>query len=61
MKRVAPEGTLTVLASEDPDAANSLDQPMRIVPHRRTIQGLGREFTFQVLAYSVSVLEFDAQ
>jgi alpha-N-arabinofuranosidase len=61
VKRVSPEGTLTVLSSADPDAGNSLDQPRRIVPVQRRIQGLAREFTLTVPAYSVSVLEIDAR
>jgi alpha-N-arabinofuranosidase len=61
VKHVAPNGTLTVLTSADPDAGNTLDAPQRIVPVARSIRNLARDFTIVVPAYSVSVLEIDAR
>ena len=61
VKRVASEGVLTVLTSADPDAGNSLEQPTRIVPVKRPLKGLSREFTVDLPAHAVAVLEIDAQ
>ncbi len=61
VNRVSPEATLTVLSSADPDAGNSLEEPQRIVPVKRSLRGVAREFTLTVPAYSVSVLEIDAK
>lgn len=52
-------GKLTVLSSADPDAGNSLDEPTRIVPRTQTFNGIARDFTLTLPAYSVGVLEFE--
>jgi alpha-N-arabinofuranosidase len=59
--RLASTGTLTVITSPDPDAGNSLDEPLRITPKSQPFKGIAREFTLNVPAYSVGVLEFDAR
>jgi alpha-N-arabinofuranosidase len=59
--RLASTGTLTVITSPDPDAGNSLDEPLRITPKPQPFKGIAREFTLNVPAYSVGVLEFDAR
>lgn len=60
LKQVAATGTLTVLSSNDPEAGNSLDEPNRIAPKTETFQGIAREFTLTLPAWSVAVLEFEA-
>ncbi|KQV47940.1 hypothetical protein ASC95_18325 [Pelomonas sp. Root1217] len=59
--KVAHSGTLTVLSSADPDAGNSLDEPTRVVPKASEFKGISRDFVITLPAYSVAVLEFDAQ
>jgi alpha-N-arabinofuranosidase len=59
--RLASTGTLTLITSTDPDAGNSLDEPQRIAPKSQPFTGISREFTLNVPAYSVGVLEFDAR
>lgn len=61
LKKVASRGTLTLLSSPDPEAGNSLDEPSRIAPKTQVFKGLSRDFTLTLPAYSVAVLEFDAQ
>ncbi len=61
LKKLAPSGTLTVLSSADPEAGNSLDEPTRVAPKTQPFKGIARDFTLTLPAYSVAVLEFDAQ
>jgi alpha-L-arabinofuranosidase len=58
--KLARTGTLTVLSSADPDAGNSLDEPTRIVPKTAEFKGVSRDFVIRLPAYSVAVLELDA-
>jgi alpha-N-arabinofuranosidase len=58
-KKLAPTAVLTVLSSSNPDAGNSLDEPNRIVPRTQTVKGIASEFTLDVPAYSVGVLELE--
>jgi alpha-N-arabinofuranosidase len=59
VKKLAPTAMLTVMSSSDPDAGNSLDEPTRIVPRTQTIKGIAPDFTLDVPAYSVGVLELE--
>lgn len=52
-------GTLTVIASADPDGINTLDEPLRIAPKSRRFDGIARDFILPVPALSVGVLEFE--
>lgn len=61
LKKLAPSGTLTVLSSADPEAGNSLDEPTRVAPKTQPFKGIARDFTLTLPAYSVAVLEFDAE
>jgi alpha-N-arabinofuranosidase len=61
VKRLAPTGTLTLMTSADPEAGNSLDEPQRIVPKSRPFPGVASQFTLDLPAYSVGVLEFEVQ
>jgi alpha-L-arabinofuranosidase len=57
LKSIAPNGVLTVLSSEDPDAGNSIETPDKIVPRKEKISGLSRDFMLTLPAWSVSVLD----
>jgi alpha-N-arabinofuranosidase len=59
VKTLAPTATLTVMNSPNPDAGNSLDEPTRIAPRTETVKGIASEFTLNVPAYSVGVLELE--
>jgi len=59
VKKLAPTARLTVMHSSDPDAGNSLDESTRIVPRTQTVKGIAPEFTLDVPAYSVGVLELE--
>jgi len=59
VKKLAPTATLTVMSSPNPDAGNSLDEPTRIVPRTETVKGIAPEFTLNVPAYWVGVLELE--
>jgi alpha-N-arabinofuranosidase len=59
VKKLAPTATLTVMSSANPDAGNSLDEPTRIAPRTETVKGIAPEFTLNVPAYSVGVLELE--
>jgi alpha-N-arabinofuranosidase len=61
VKTLSANGTLTVLSSADPQAGNSLDEPTRIAPKVQPFNRISRDFTLTLPAYSVAVLEFDAQ
>jgi alpha-N-arabinofuranosidase len=61
LAKLPSTGMLTLLTSTDPDAGNSLDEPMRVAPVTQPFKGIAREFTLKVPAYSVGVLEFEAQ
>jgi alpha-N-arabinofuranosidase len=59
VKALASTAKLTVMSSSNPDAGNSLDEPTRIVPKTHTVKGIAPEFTLDVPAYSVGVLELE--
>lgn len=55
-KTTADTGTLTVLASEDPEAENSFEAPRNIYPVEREVSFAGEETSFVAAPLSVSVL-----
>lgn len=61
VKKLASSAVLTVMNSPDPEAGNSLDEPIRIAPRTQTLKGIAREFTLTLPAYSVGVLELEVQ
>lgn len=58
-RQPASTGTLTVIASADPDGINTLDEPLRIAPKARRFDGIARDFILPVPALSAGVLEFE--
>eukprot|EP00050_Salpingoeca_kvevrii_P022188 m.122502 g.122502 ORF g.122502 m.122502 type:complete len:642 (-) comp9630_c0_seq2:40-1965(-) len=59
----APEasGTLTVLTNADPNAENSLDQPLNVMPTVKENISIQSSFSLDIPAWSLSVLSFPAQ
>lgn len=53
---VAPTGFATVLTSTSPTDENSFDQPTKVKPVSRMLDGLAKSFTFDFAPYSVTVL-----
>jgi alpha-N-arabinofuranosidase len=56
IKAVNGSGRLTVLASSDMKAENSLDQPARVAPAAKTLAATGTAFTFTLEPQSFTVL-----
>ncbi len=50
-------GVATVLQGDSPDATNSLQDPMHIVPHSSTVSDLGENFEHSFPAYSITILK----
>jgi alpha-N-arabinofuranosidase len=61
VKKPAASGLLTLIASDDPEAANTLDAPQRVAPRTVPVKGIAKTFTVELPAYSVGVLEFEAR
>jgi alpha-N-arabinofuranosidase len=57
---VSPDGTLTVLTSDDPQACNSVEHPANVAPVVSTIHQLGARFTTTFAPNSLSVLKIQA-
>jgi alpha-N-arabinofuranosidase len=53
--RLAPDGTLTVLRSDDLKAMNSLEEPHKVSPAKSILRGVGNSFKANLPGYSVSV------
>jgi alpha-N-arabinofuranosidase len=58
---VSPEGELTVLTSDDPQAVNSIAEPKKVVPATSKATGLSDHFTQTFAANSVSVLKIETK
>jgi len=58
---VSPDGDLTVLTSDDPQAVNSIAEPTKVIPVTSKVQGLGSHFTRIFAADSINVLKIEAQ
>jgi alpha-N-arabinofuranosidase len=54
--KVIYNGTAITLSSDKPEDENSLDQPARVAPVRRTFAGSGSDFRYSFPANSVTVL-----
>jgi alpha-N-arabinofuranosidase len=55
--QIEPEGSAVVLAANNPQDTNSLNQPEKIVPRQEAVDTLGANFTYVFPAYSITVLE----
>lgn len=53
---VRPEGKAIVLRADSPDAENSFEKPMLIIPKEEALLNAGTEFSYHVKALSVTVL-----
>lgn len=58
---VAPTATAIVLKSASPDDTNTLGEPTKVVPANQTVSGLGKSFTRDFPAYSITILELKAR
>jgi len=58
---VEAEGTAIVLKADRPDDTNSIQEPARIIPVTKKVDGLGTEFTREFPPYSITVLELKAK
>jgi alpha-L-arabinofuranosidase len=58
---IARKGTATLLMADSPDDTNSIEEPKKIVPVRKTVRGLGKEFTRVMPPYSIEILELAAK
>ncbi len=58
-RSVAPSGTATILAA-DPLATNSMDEPTKVVPVTRPINGVGPSFVQTLEPNSITVLQLKA-
>lgn len=56
VKKLAKEGKLTVLKSNDLNAVNSFDKPMNVAPQESVIAINGKKITLTAAPYSFSVL-----
>lgn len=59
--KVAPEGLTVTLKADKPEDTNSITEPEKIVPVTAKVKGLGRSFTRQFPAYSITVLQLEAK
>ncbi len=55
------KGRVTVLQADSEDDANSLEQPVKIIPVNKTVRGLGKAFTKTLPPYSITILEIAAK
>jgi alpha-L-arabinofuranosidase len=56
VKKLAPQGTLTVLQNDDLMAVNSFNEPTKVSPKQSTIKLNGKKITLSAAPYSFSVL-----
>jgi alpha-L-arabinofuranosidase len=54
---VKAEYEVQLLASDDPDAANSLENPTAVSAVTKTLDGASQNFTYKAPAYSLSILK----
>lgn len=52
----ATKARIHVLSDPDPDAANTLDDPARVVPYDFLVHGSGGKFSYEVPANSLSAV-----
>lgn len=53
---VADHARVTILADNDPDAENTLENPDRIMPRTTDLRGVSADFTYQAPAYSLTTM-----
>jgi alpha-N-arabinofuranosidase len=58
---VSPDGDLTTLTSDDPEAVNSVKEPSKVIPVSSKLHDLGSHFTRTFAPNSLSVLKIEAQ
>ena len=58
---VGATGQHIVIRSDNPDDENSLDSPLRIVPHEQPLPNCGKRFTITLAPNSVNVLRIPAE
>ena len=57
MQHLAPEGSVTVMQSDDLDAVNSFDQPERLIPQESVLPVKGKKITWVCSPYSFTILK----
>ncbi|HEU4752263.1 MAG TPA: alpha-L-arabinofuranosidase C-terminal domain-containing protein, partial [Armatimonadota bacterium] len=60
VRSVKPRATATVLAAP-PEATNSIDEPTKVVPVTRTVDGVAPSFTHTFPPHSITVLQLEAR
>jgi alpha-N-arabinofuranosidase len=58
---ISPDGELTVLTSDDPQAVNSVERPMNVAPVSSALHDLAAHFTHAFPPNSLSVLKIEVQ
>jgi alpha-N-arabinofuranosidase len=58
---VEAEGEAVVLKANSPDDTNSIQEPAKIVPVTKKVDGLGTDFTREFPPYSITILELKAK
>jgi alpha-L-arabinofuranosidase len=53
---IAPKAEAYVLTSADPKDENSIAEPTKVVPKQKIAEGVGKDFTYEFPANSVTVL-----
>lgn len=56
IKKIAAQGSLTVLQGDDPGVVNSIEQPLRIVPNETLIPVKGKVISYAAASRSFAVL-----
>jgi alpha-N-arabinofuranosidase len=60
-KKITPIGQAITLSSAKPDDTNSITEPIKIVPVKTDVDGLGAQFSRTFPAYSVTILVITTQ
>ena len=60
-KKIAAKGKATVLTSDSLTDGNSLSEPLKVVPHTMSVDGLGANFTREFAPRSVTILEIETK
>ncbi|HEY6899449.1 MAG TPA: endo-1,4-beta-xylanase, partial [Puia sp.] len=57
--KVASQGMETTIGSDKAEATNTIDDPVRVVPVKTAVKGIGKRFVRRFQPYSVTVLEMN--
>jgi alpha-L-arabinofuranosidase len=60
-ERVAATGRHLLIESASPSDQNTLDQPLRIIPAEKPLEGCSRKFAVTLPPYSVNLLRVPAE